>query len=103
MLCQVLSSITAAVQVCSLNLLQVTNYRNAVNALPSGSGSAAQVDLIRSTLELLFESNVNLNLETRSTDVSNILQALSDLSQLHTDSLNSPKGSLQTLVDNLTA
>ena len=87
-----------------LNILQVSDYVSAATAVAaSGSPTAAQVASIKSTLESLFESSVNVNLGTRLTDVSNILQALSDLSALHTNSLASPKGSLQILVDNLTA
>lgn len=80
------------------SMLQVTNYRNAVTALVPGTGSAASIE---STLNLLFDLNVNHNLGTRLTDVGNIRQALSDLSALHDNSLAA--GSLQRLVDNLSA
>ena len=84
-------------------VLQVSDYVSAATAVAaSGSPSAAQVASIKSTLESLFESSVNVNLGTRLTDVSNILQALSDLSVLHINSSDSPKGSLQILAENLT-
>lgn len=86
-----------------LNVLQVSDYVSAATSVAaSGSPSAAQVASIKSTLESLFESSVNVNLGTRLTDVSNILQALSDLSVLHINSSDSPKGSLQILAENLT-
>lgn len=77
-------------------MLQVANYRSAVGSLTTSTAGS-----IGGLLDLLFDSTVNHNLGTRSSDLANILQALSDLSALHTDSLSG--GSLQLLVDNLSA
>lgn len=79
-------------------MLQVTAYQNAV---APGTLSPATAGSIGGLLDSMFDSTVTHNLGTRSSDVANILQALSDLSQLHTDSLAG--GSLQLLVDNLSA
>ena len=77
---------------------------------PAGTTSAPEVQNIRTTLFRLFELDPGLgvppytagfNLAKRLARVSNILQALRDLSQLRADSL--PSGSLQVLLDKLKA
>lgn len=93
--------------------LQANAYVSARNALPLPTTppappptvSPSQRDAIRTTLLDLFDvglsATTGFDLGARLTGVSNILQALTDLSALHNDSLAS--GLLQTLLDNLTA
>lgn len=74
-------------------MLQVQAYQTAVAGLPGTAGS------IGGLLDSLFDSAVNHNLGTRSSDVANIRQALSDLSALQVNSLSG--GSLQLLFEYL--
>ncbi|KAL3142107.1 hypothetical protein ABBQ32_004725 [Trebouxia sp. C0010 RCD-2024] len=80
-----------------------TNYAAAANALPTPATSA-QIEDVKNKLLLLFGTGTDLG--KRLADVSNILQALRDLSALHADSASStpgPAGALQALVDDLTS
>ena len=89
-------------------MMQATDYQTKALALatPQPAGTAGTISLevaaVRDALSVLLETGSSLG--SRLTDVSNILQALSDLRVLHTDSLVSPsQGSLQTLLANLIA
>ena len=88
-------------------MMQATNYQTKALALatPQPASTAGtispEVAAVRDALSVLLETASNLG--RRLTDVSNILQALSDLRALHADSLVSPQGSLQALLEKLTA
>ena len=70
---------------------------------PAGGASNSAVVAIRTTLLDLFDLGpTGVDLRKPLADVSNIYQAVSDLSTLHIDSLNgSPPGFLQGLLDDL--
>ena len=92
-------------------MLQANDYKTKVGALPAsqptGTTSSAEVVNVQNALSVLLDlaagQTTGFNLGKRLTAVSNIRQALSDLRTLHTDSLVSPQGSLQLLLENLTA
>lgn len=101
---QILRSLQAPVHcLMTVPMLQATNYAAAANALPTPATSA-QIEDVKNKLLLLFGTGTDLG--KRLADVSNILQALRDLSALHADSASStpgPAGALQALVDDLTS
>lgn len=94
-----------------LAMLQVSNYQTAATttAMPASDPgpSSSSVTNIKTSLFALFELDNSLtytsgfNIAKRLADVTAIHNALSDLSQLNTDSQPSPPGALVTLQNNL--
>lgn len=87
-------------------MLQGTGYQPAFSNLPvppatPAARTSTQVIAIETALLALFKNSATsaFNMAKRLADVTNIYNALSDLSQLHTDSLAG--GALSNLYDNL--